>query len=66
MTDCPSYGIGTPDCPAFVNAKGPESVKARAIANTDRDVLEEYGRGEWPLKWASKAENSNFLSLIHI
>lgn len=58
---CPSYGIGTSDCPAFMNAKGPEAVKARALANTDPDVLEEYGNGEWPLKWASKAENGNFL-----
>ncbi|CAM9584467.1 unnamed protein product, partial [Ectocarpus sp. 8 AP-2014] len=44
-----------------MNAQGPESVKARARANTDPDVLKEYGNGEWPLKWASKAENGNVL-----
>lgn len=59
--DCPSYGTGTSACPAFMNAKGPESVKDRAIAKTDPGVLEDYGNGEWPLKWCPQADNGNYL-----
>lgn len=52
-------------CPHCYNSRGPVYIRERAIAKTDPSILESYGEGNWPLKFAydmgEVQPNGNFL-----
>lgn len=52
-------------CPHCNQSRGPASVRARAEANTDPDLLAKFGNGEWPHKISygrgGVSSNGNYL-----